>query len=351
MPHPRPDQKSGGIYLARTVLGRTPRYSVRQSFRADQEGFLRHREIADLGPDPARALVYPSDHSFYVQGDLVEAIARQVAGDAAGLLEEILWPFVRQDIQTRLATAMARGRSWASPRVTVAELEAIDRELRMFDRRRLHYLWYGAIDQSRLFRMPATLCRRLLDKSRDEKEQFFIDREQELHADQVKAYLYTVFNLQRHFAESYARFQPQGLDQERLDALFIDDLCRLNDDATFWQGMEPGDGLRPYLIRYLILFFDYDFSEAAALNDYLRQFLDSHRQFRFPPRQGAMSMEEASGIFGEPAERLAKLSKRELRRLFRQKAKELHPDTGGDPETFIRLKEAFEGLHRGRQKE
>jgi hypothetical protein len=347
-PGPAPATPGNSLYLARTVLGGRPRYSVRQSYPDATGNFLRHREIFDLGHDPGEFLVYPSDHTFYVRDDLVEAAAALVAGDAAQLLEEILWPFVRKEVRDKLAPFRDRDRSRTITRVTAAEQEAIDRELHLFDRRRLHYLWYGAPDQSGLFRMPAKLCRRLLGKSRDEKEQFFITREMALYADEVKQYLFTVFNLQHHFTESFARILPQALDQESLDTFFIEELCRLSRDDAFWQGMEPADGLQPYLTRYLILFFDYDFREADAVNDFIRQFMDSHRQFRFPQRKSAMSMEQASGIFDEPAERLAKLSKKELTRLFRKKAKELHPDTGGDQEKFVRLREAFEELRRRR---
>lgn len=340
------DKKSGGLYLARSVVGGRSRFALRQSVCDDPDGVLRHRELVDLGPDPARYLVYPSANCFYVDEGLVETVAALVAGDVADLLEQLLWPFVRADMRAKLATVMARDHKRTSPTVTAAEQEAIDRELHLFDRRRLHYLWYGTIDQSSLFRMSTRLSRRLLGKSRDEKEQFFIDREMALYADQVKEYLYTVFNLQRHFTESYARILPQGLNQEKLDAFFIDELCHLNSDTALWQGMPPVDGMQPYLIRYLILFFDYDFSEAAALNSYFQQFMGSHRQFRYPEPKSAMSVEEASGIFGEPAAHLTKLSKRELKRLFRKRAKELHPDTGGDPSQFVRLKEAFEELRR-----
>ena len=340
-----PDKKSGGLYLARTILGRRPRFSLRQSFFEEKGGFLRHRELIDLGHDLAQFLVYPSSNCFYIRDDLIEAVADLVEGDVADLLEQILWPFVRQDVRSKLETSMARGQKIRTE-VTAAEQEAIDRELHIFDRRRLHYLWYGSIDQSGLFRMPAKLCRRLLGKSRDEKEQYFIDQEMVLYADQVKEYLFAVFNLQRFFAESFARSMPQALNQEKLDAFFIDELCHLNNDIFFWQGMEPADGLQPYLIRYLIIFFDYDFSETEALNGYFRQFMASHRQFRFPESKSAMSMEELSGIFGESAEQLAKFSKRELKNLFRKRAKELHPDIGGDPAQFVRLKEAFEVLRR-----
>jgi len=338
-------QKSGGIYLARTILGH-PHFSVRQSVFDGRRKIWRHRRVFDLGREPGRFLTYPFDDYLHIRDDLVKAVADLVEGDAYALLEEILLPFIRKGFREQVEAALARRQSLNRTPVTAAEQEALDRELQIFDLRRLHYLWYGAVDQSRLFRTPVKLRRRLLGKSRDEKEQYFIGLEQALHADQVKEYLFTVFNLQRHFAESYARIMPQGLDQEKLDSLFLDELCRMNDDPVLWQGMAPVAGLQPYLVRYLILFFDYEFGESAALNSFIRQFMDSHRRFGFPERQNAMGLEEASAVFGEPAERLAKLSKGELKKMFRRRAKKLHPDTGGDSEKFVRLQKAFEVLYR-----
>lgn len=348
MANDTPCPKSDSLYLARSILDRTVSFSLRQSYRDAQTGCLRHRQLADLGDDPARYLVFPSHHCFYVHEELVEAVSGMVAGDAASLLEKILWPFVRADIRANQASVMAREQGRRQGPLTHAEQEAIERELHIFDRRRLHYLWYGAIDQSGLYRMPARLCRRLLGKSRDEKEQYFIDREMVLYADQVKEYLFTIFNLQRHFSESFARILPQGLNQEKMDSLFVDELCALNNDAAFWQGMPPVPGMQPYLIRHLILFFDYDFSASAALNAYFARFMNSHREFRFPEPKSTMSKEELHSIFGEPVEQLAKLSTRELKALYRKRAKELHPDIGGDPDQFVRLQEAFESLHRKR---
>lgn len=347
LPSEQSERHGEGIYLARNFLGR-PRFSVRQSLRDSSSGVLRHREIFDLGQDPGQFLVYPFESYVCIREDLLQAVAGLVAGDAATLLENILLPFMRQDLREPLEASLARRQSLGLRAVTSAEREAIAREVHLFDLRRLHYLWYGAIDQSRLFQIPPKLSRRLLGKSRDEKEQYFIGLEQVLRTIQVKEYLFTVFDLPHRFAENSNRFHPQGLEPEQLDAFFIDEICRLNGDPLLWQGLEPWEGLHPYLIRYLILFFDYDFGVSGALNSYIRQFMDSHRQFRYPERREGMDMEEASAILGEPREHLAKLTGRELKNLFRKRAKQLHPDTGGDPEKFVRLKEAFETLLRRR---
>lgn len=112
--------------------------------------------------------------------------------------------------------------------------------------------------------------------------------------------------------------------------------------------MAVPDGLQPYLIRYLILFFDYDFGASQALNDYIRRFINSHRTFGAPPKSPTVSMDAAGAIFGETKEKLAGLSKKELTKLYRRKAKELHPDIGGEHDEFVRLTEAFEELLRRR---
>ncbi len=59
-----------------------------------------------------------------------------------------------------------------------------------------------------------------------------------------------------------------------------------------------------------------------------------------------MSKDEFATIFEESVETLGKADKQEITRLYRQKAKSIHPDTGGDQEAFIRLTEAYEALLR-----
>ena len=54
-----------------------------------------------------------------------------------------------------------------------------------------------------------------------------------------------------------------------------------------------------------------------------------------------MDLEEACRVFGISREEIAKITESELVRRYREKAKALHPDTGGDKESFIRMAEAF----------
>ncbi len=327
-------------YLAGNIWPHTFGYSLRQSY-LDKNNCLRHRPLFDLGSDPEKFIIYIGDNGYYIDDELIDAISPFVDEDAGDLLEKLLWPFVRHDIRSKLDIFENRGRVHIS-KVSAEEKKAIEREIHLFDRRRLHYLWYGSIDQSGLYKMPDKLCRKLLYKSRDEREQYFIKKEQALLAGEVKEYLYTIFNLQHYFQESYALFMPEVLSQEKLDRYFIDELCLLDKDLAFWQGMEPSSTLQPYLIRHLIMFFDYEFAHRQAQQDFAKRFMHDHRKFQFPKKE--VDMDQISEIFHESAETLRSLSKKELTKLYRKKAKELHPDIGGEHEEFVRLTEVYEQL-------
>ena len=83
--------------------------------------------------------------------------------------------------------------------------------------------------------------------------------------------------------------------------------------------MEPENRLHDYLIRYLILFFDFGYGESTFLDDYIRQFMNSHREFNFPESKSTINMEEAGNIFDVPAKDLEGMSKKQLTRLYRKK--------------------------------
>jgi hypothetical protein len=71
-----------------------------------------------------------------------------------------------------------------------------------------------------------------------------------------------------------------------------------------------------------------------------------HRSFKWPEAKGAASPETLSKIFATPYDELKAMTKSDLNKLYRQKAKELHPDTGGDHAKFIELTELYNSLLR-----
>ena len=332
------------LYLARNILGSRPRYFLRQSVPC-ADSILCSQQLFDLGEDPETFIIYIGDNGYYISDELIDAVQDKIQGDAGEILEELLWPFVDPEIRRKLESFMNRGYNKPLSPVSSEEKKAIDEQIHIFDRRRLHYLWYGSIDQTGLYKMPDKLCRKLLGMSRDEKEQYFIRKEQVYAADEIKDYLYTIFNLQEHFTESFARSMPQGLNQEKMDDFFVEALCKLDRDKSFWKGVKPVPGLQPYLTRYLIFFFDYGFSRRSPFDEYLYRFMNSRRKFSWPERKKHVTLEQASAIFDTPADKLTQLSRKELTKLYRQRAKNLHPDTpDGEHDEFVKLTEAYEEL-------
>ena len=201
------------------------------------------------------------------------------------------------------------------------------------------------MEQRSLNRLPASAIRMLQDKSRDEIEQVFMQMENALRPREIKSYTYVIFNLQQHFTQRFAKDTPELLDPDDVDRCFVEEICKLHEDPGFWSGMSTGGRLHDYLVRYVLMFFEHDYASRSLFDDYLRDFMNRHREYR-PPESVIVSMEEAGRIFGKSREALKKLTRRELSRLYRRRAQELHPDKGGDHETFLRLTAAYHKLLR-----
>jgi hypothetical protein len=130
-----------------------------------------------------------------------------------------------------------------------------------------------------------------------------------------------------------------------MDAYFIQKICRLNDDTVFWSGMTASDALQPYLTKYAIMYFDYDFFASSPFQSYLNDFRNRHRQYR-PPELVRKNMAEAAHLFETSWETLKKMDMKSFMRLYRKQALKHHPDKGGDQETFVKLTRLYEGILR-----
>ena len=333
------------MYLAQHRIKGRLHYFIKESYQ-DGDCF-RSRELFSLGVDPARYIVYPGGNAFYIDEEVEDRLCSLNAEASTDEIEDVFWPFIRPDI--RRVVEWSRERADARRKTTKprrSEDEEIRKQARLFDKRRILYLRCGQTDQCRIGRMPVQLYRWLLGKSRDEIEQHFLRMEKCLQPLELKIYTFVIFDLQRYFTESWAKKIPQGLDQDRMDELFLEEICRLNGDPSFWSGEETGDLLHEYLVRYVLMFFDSPFGPDSFMHDYVKEFMDRQRAWRFPEIKRTMSLNEASSIFGVEKEILGTMSKRSLIRLFRRMAQKLHPDKGGTNEEFAKLNEAYGELLR-----
>jgi hypothetical protein len=320
------------VYLAQTNINGKIHYAIRESYR-EGDHFLS-RDLFDLGTDPAKYIIYPGGNAFYIDPVIEDHLDALDMALQDNNLEDIFWRFLDPDIQRALqhfrhreALSCNRKKSRGTP--AKAESAA-----HIFDRRRLHYLKFGRMENV------------LRNKSRDEIEQLFLDMEFQLNPREYKAYAYVIFDINQFFNESFAKKRPQYLKQSDVDDHFIEEICSLNRDLTFWAGMQTASGLHEYLVRYVLMYFDYDFAPMSWVEDYIRSFINSRRDYQSPFGAGSVTWNEAGVIFGETKDALKKMSRQDLIRIFRRRALELHPDKGGDPGKFVELTKAYDMLLR-----
>jgi len=330
------------VYLARRIINGIIHYYIRESYR-DGDHFLSH-DLFDLGADPAKYIIYPGGNAFYIDPAIEDRLEAQGVAFQDNNLEDIFWRFLDPRIQRALEHFRHRETLVRKSRKSEEKTAKAEFPVHIFDRRRLHYLKFGRMEQGYLWLIPQKLFNLLRNKSGDEIEQLFLDMESQLNPREYKAYTYVIFDINRFFNESFAKKRPQYLKQSDVDDHFIAEICSLNQDLTFWAGMQTADCLHEYLVRYVLMYFDYDFAPRSWVDDYIRNFINSRRDHQSPFGAASVSWDEAGAIFDETKGELKKMNRQELSRIFRRRALELHPDQGGDPEKFMQLAKAYDML-------
>ncbi len=332
------------MYLAREQKGNETRYSIRESFR--EEGCWKSRHLFDLGTDPAAYIVYPGGHSYYYDEIVEEALTEKGASPGPDDLDNIFWDFLDPEVK-RVILGFQRqaSRRWRRPR---PEAEPPLSPVHLFDKRRIHFLRCGQIDQSRIGRVSPRFFKLVWRKSRDEIEQMLTEQERILKANERATYVYVIFDLQRFFSSPFAKQNPGAVDRDALDGFFIESVCKLNDDRRFWKGAPEADRLRSALVKYVVMYFDGSFDRPSLLQDYFEDFINRRRQY-IPPEKVRQRMQEAGELFGVGAAELKKLNRRDLTRLYRKLALRHHPDQGGSQETFVRLTETYQILLKAKK--
>jgi hypothetical protein len=331
------------VYLAEQTIQGRKNYSIRDSLYNPDTDCWQSRDLFDLGGAPWKYIEYPGGNSFYINESANEQLAAQGAEYDPCDLEELFWRFIRKEIRQKIEPFHCRGRRGSRK---IKKQNLAEQQVQIFDRRRMYFLRCGVVDHRRVGSLPLRYFKGLLNKSRDEIEQYILQLEKSLQPREYKQYVYVIFDLQRYFKASSARSIPQALDQDELDKHFIKDLCRLHGDEFFWAGFTERNKLHEYLVRYAVMFFDYEFDGGSAWDEYLQNFINSKRFYRPPSPQTNIDIIEIVEIFGETEEDLQAMKKSDLTKLFRQKAHELHPDKGGEHDSFVRLAEAYKELLR-----
>ncbi len=319
------------------------RFFLRMSYQ-DESGDWHYRDLFDLGSDPEDYIVYLDERAFYVSSVIEEALEAQGIDYNYDELEEILWPFLDPDIQRTITNfGGLKGRVHKTAlRLSREELAKLQRNIHPFDRRRLYYLRFVQINMEGIVDQPLAFFNQLLGKSRDEIEQLFEFMELELRPWEMRGYLYAIFDLPRRFAPRFSRFIPDVQDQEQMDRYFLEEICRLNEDSSFIDtGASSfyGNGIHPYLRKYLVQYFDHFFRDEPFKDEGGRE----GSGWSPPIRPSDREYLKALGLSEDEFQRM---DDKELTSHFRKRAQELHPDKGGSHEAFIALYNAYKIMIR-----
>ena len=328
------------MYLAKTTVNGQTHYSIRESY-LHQNRFLS-RNLLHLGIDPSQYIVYPGGNSFYIHESIEEQLNDLNVYPKDDELEDIFWCFLDPAIKRALETF--RNRQNNLKRRKVPKAKDATSKFHIFDQRRILYLRCGRTNQKNMACVPHKLFQILKNKSRDEIEQKFMEMEKILAVREYKTYAYVIFNLQDFFTQWFAQTAPKMLDQKVVDEHFVEEICRLNSDSAFWEGMEISDSLNEYLVRYAVMYFDYDYAPKSFIEEYIRKFINSRRDYRPSFKSQKASLEEAGKQFKTSPEELKKMTRKDLVRLYRKRIQKLHPDKGGDHDKFIKLTQVYHHL-------
>jgi hypothetical protein len=323
---------SSAMYLARRYIHRKTHYFIRQSITVS--GCLQSRELFDLGADPSRFIHYPGGNSYYFDSCIEESLRRQGVAVSQDDLDAIFFEFLAPETQRVIIGFDRRMKRGMRPLLSEA-----CQAPHIFDKRRFHYLRFGNRNRQYIHRVPEKIFRPLLNKSRDELEQYFLTAERILRPVEKFNYAAVIFELKRLAAAS-----PSNPDLARkMDAWFIDRLCSLNEDPHYTAGLPEFQGLYEHLARYAMMYFDAEAPAFASRPDIMQEFINRHHVY-VPPPKVRMKIREAERLFGHTWKELQRMDRPTLTRRYRRLALQYHPDHGGRAEVFRNLTACYKAL-------
>jgi PKHD-type hydroxylase C-terminal domain len=331
------------VYLATKQIRGRPHYFIRETY-PHQNRFLS-RNLFDLGTDPGRYIVYAGGNSFYIHESVQERLNALNINPKVYELEDIFWRFLDPGIRRALEPFRNRQKNLKHEKAQKSK-NTVSKTYHIFDRRRILYLRCGRTNQRNIGCVPQKLFRILADKSRDEIEQKFMEMEKIIDGREYKTYTYVIFNLQDFFTQWFAQTAPKMLDQRAVDEHFLEEICRLNSDNLYWNGMQTDGVLHEYLVRYLVMYFDYDYAPQSFVEEYIRNFINRHKNYRPVFKFRESDLTNAGALFKATPEALKQMGRKDLIRLYRKRIQKLHPDKGGDHDAFIRLTRVYHDLLR-----
>lgn len=329
------------MYLARRHIGNQTHYAIHESYQED--GCWKSRHLYDLGPDPTRYIIYPGGHGYYYDPEILDALSAKGLEIDQSSLDVVFFDFLSPQVQ-RVINGFDRGRRYGL-RHDPSQDEQSNPPIHIFDKRRFCFLRFGPKSRQLIRRVPPKVFRTLLNKSRDELEQYFFCSELSLSHREKPLYVATIFEL-NHFVPKSANDNAM---LPQLDSYFLSKLCQLDRDSQFWLGTPHNEGLHEYLVKYAIIYFDYERPQQPAGHRFFQDFVNQHRIYS-PPASVRSKIKAAEKIFGLSWAELIRLPGKSLSRRYRRLSLIHHPDRGGDAAKFDLLTQTYRHLLKKKPK-
>ncbi|UCF93958.1 MAG: J domain-containing protein, partial [Desulfobacterales bacterium] len=157
------------MYLAQKVVRGKTQYFIRETYREGKN--LLSRNVLDLGTDPSRYIVYPGGNAFYIDEVITDKLSAGGTETAYAELEDIFWRFLKPEIRRVLEPFRRREKLTRKRRRPQPPAEHYGGPFHIFDKRRIHFLKFGGMEQGSVGCLPPKFFRMLVNKSRDEIEQ------------------------------------------------------------------------------------------------------------------------------------------------------------------------------------
>ena len=131
------------MYLARKIINGNLHYFIRETYRKGSH--LLSRDLFDLGTDPARFILYPGARAYYIDPAVEDHLRSLGSAPEGDELEDIFLNFLRPDVRRVIEPYRSRR---VGPRRDTPETAG---NIHLFDKRRIHFLRYGQLDQGYIY--------------------------------------------------------------------------------------------------------------------------------------------------------------------------------------------------------
>ncbi len=322
------------MYLAQKIIKKEIHYIIRKSIKID--GVYIFRDLFYLGTSPWKFIHYEGRNAFYIDEEVINSISEKGIKTDQTDLEHLFIQFLPQRIQNII-------KSFDNRKIKKDKNSTTNvNRIHPFDKFRLYYLKFQDHRQRYINSLPPEFFFVLSKKSRDEIEQYFMEEEKKLRKNEEKDYIFASFNLQYYFSSHLHRQYPEICDQKKLDNAFIEQLCNLNKDNNYLLGVSHFKGIYHYLKRYMWMFFDNDVTSTRINQKIMEDFINRHRVYR--PVVKKIKATVYIKHFGKNYDELKKTDIEEIKKIFRKRAKELHPDKGGTSVEFNELIDCYKTI-------